>query len=145
MLDGFDILTLLKIGFAEVAKGLLQAMAPRSAKFLGTVSRRDLALEYKHCDVFCLPSLQEGFGIVFLEAMAAGRAIVTVSASAAPEVVPHALFADPGDADSLAEALHRAWTDSALRDSIACAGRERVKRYDAPIVAGQFLDALTAP
>jgi hypothetical protein len=41
--------------------------------------------------------------------------------------------------------LHAAWSDSALRVSVACAGRERVKRYDAPIVAGQFLDALIAP
>jgi glycosyltransferase involved in cell wall biosynthesis len=126
-------------------RGRLLAMAPRSAKFLGTVSRRELAREYKRCDVFCLPSIQEGFGIVFLEAMAAGRAIVAVSASAAPEVVPHALFAESGDADSLAQALHTVWSDSALRDSIACAGRERVKRYDAPVVAGQFLHALTAP
>lgn len=123
----------------------LHAMAPRSAKFLGTVSRRELAREYKRCDVFCLPSVQEGFGIVFLEAMAAGRAIVAVSSSAAPEVVPHALFAEPENASSLAQALHAAWSDSALRVSVACAGRERVKRYDAPIVAGQFLEALTAP
>jgi len=123
----------------------LRSMSPRSAKFLGTVSRRELAREYKRCDVFCLPSVQEGFGIVFLEAMAAGRAIIAVSTSAAPEVVPHALFAEPDNADSLAQALHAAWSDSALRDSIACAGRERVKRYDAPIVAGQFLEALTAP
>jgi glycosyltransferase involved in cell wall biosynthesis len=122
----------------------LKAMASRSARFLGTVSRRELAREYKHCDVFCLPSIQEGFGIVFLEAMAAGRAIVAVSSSAAPEVVPQALFAEP-DKDSLAQALHTVWSDSALRNSIACAGRERVKSYDAPVVAGQFLDALAAP
>jgi glycosyltransferase involved in cell wall biosynthesis len=123
----------------------LRAMAPRSTKLLGTVSRRDLAREYKRCHVFCLPSIQEGFGIVFLEAMAAGRVIVAVDASAAPEVVPHALFAEPDDANSLAQALHTASSDSALRDSIARAGRERVKRYDAPIVAGQFLEALSAP
>jgi glycosyltransferase involved in cell wall biosynthesis len=120
----------------------LRDLAPRSAKFLGTVSRRDLALEYKRCDVFCLPSVQEGFGIVFLEAMAAGRAIVAASVSAAPEVVPHALLAAPGDAASLAQALYVAWSDPALRDSVAQAGAEHVKRYDAPVVAAQFLEAL---
>jgi glycosyltransferase involved in cell wall biosynthesis len=120
----------------------LRGLAPRSAKFLGTVSRRDLALEYKRCDVFCLPSVQEGFGIVFLEAMAAGRAVVAVSASAVPEVVPHALLAPPDDVDSLARALRLAWSDPALRDTIARAGCEHVQRYEAAVVAGQFMEAL---
>jgi glycosyltransferase involved in cell wall biosynthesis len=123
----------------------LRALAPRSAKFLGTVSKRDLAREYKRCDVFCLPSVQEGFGIVFLEAMAAGRAIVAACASAAPEVVPHALLAAPDDAGALAQALHVAWSDAGLRDAIARAGVEQVRRYDAPVVAAQFLEALGHP
>ena len=123
----------------------LRALAPRSAKFLGTISRRGLALEYKRCHVFCLPSVQEGFGIVFLEAMAAGRAVVAACASAAPEVVPHALLTAPDDAEALAHALHVAWSDPALRDAIARAGSEHVRRYDAPVVAAQFLEALGHP
>jgi glycosyltransferase involved in cell wall biosynthesis len=123
----------------------LHARAPHSAKFLGTVSRGDLALEYKRCDVFCLPSVQEGFGIVFLEAMAAGCAIVATAASAVPEVVPHALLAAPNDVDSLAQALYLTWSDPALRHTIAHAGCEHVQRYDAPVVARQFLEALTGP
>jgi glycosyltransferase involved in cell wall biosynthesis len=123
----------------------LRGPAPRSAKFLGTVSRRDLAVEYKRCHVFCLPSVQEGFGIVFLEAMAAGRAIVAASASAAPEVVPHALLAMPDDAGSLAQALHLAWSEPGLRDAVARTGSEHVLRYDAPVVAAQFLEALEGP
>ena len=121
----------------------LHRLAPNSAKFLGTISRRELALEYKRCDVFCLPSVQEGFGIVFLEAMAAGRAIVAAAASAVPEVVPHALLAAPDDAESLARALHLAWRDPGMRAALARAGCEHVQRYDAPIVATQFLAALT--
>jgi glycosyltransferase involved in cell wall biosynthesis len=120
----------------------LRALAPRSAMFPGTISRRALAAEYKRCDVFCLPSVQEGFGIVLLEAMAAGRAIVASASSSVPEVVPHALLAPPGDAEGLAQALFTAWRDPVLRDTIACAGRERVRAYDAPLVAAQFLEAL---
>ena len=120
----------------------LRVLAPRSAAFLGTISRRALAAEYKRCDLFCLPSVQEGFGIVLLEAMAAGRAIVAAASSAVPEVAPHALLAEPGDAGALAQALLLAWRDPVLRDTIACAGSERVRAYDAPVVAAQFLEAL---
>jgi len=122
--------------------GRLRALAPRSAVFPGTISRRALAAEYKSCDVFCLPSVQEGFGIVLLEAMAAGRAIVAAASAAVPEVVPHALLAPPGDAEGLAQALLMLWRDPVLRDTIARAGRERVRAYDAPLVAEQFLEVL---
>jgi len=120
----------------------LRALAPRSARFLGTIPRRALATEYKRCDAFCLPSVQEGFGIVFLEAMAAGRAIVAVSSSAVPEVVPHAVLVTPASPEGLAEALFAVWRDPALRETIARAGAERVRTYDAPRVAEQFLEAL---
>lgn len=100
---------------------------------------------YASADVFCLPSLQEGFGIVFLEAMAAGLPIVAGDAAAVPEVVEDGatgLLADPRDPDAVAGALDRLLDDRALRRSLGRAGRERVERYDWPRVAGRFLDAV---
>ncbi len=120
----------------------LRRMAPRSTTFVGAVSRRQLAAEYRNCDVFCLPTAQEGFGIVFLEAMAAGCPIVAARSSAVPEVVPHALLVEPDDAAALAAALLQVWRDADLRASVAQAGAARVVEYDASVVAGQFLEAL---
>ena len=61
------------------------------------------------------PSLYEGFGFVPLEAMAAGRPVVTTPVSAIPEVAGDAaMYSEVGDADGLADALHRVLTDSAL-------------------------------
>jgi glycosyltransferase involved in cell wall biosynthesis len=113
-----------------------------AVRWLGTLDRRQLAREYGHCDVFCLPSVQEGFGIVFLEAMAASRPIVAARAAAAPEVVPHALVVEPESHRALAQALETLYHRPDLRQSIAAAGATLVEQYDAPRVAGLFLAEL---
>jgi len=101
--------------------------------------------EYLAADVFCLPSLQEGFGIVLLEAMAAGLPIVATRAAAIPEVVPDGeagLLVPPSDPEALAEALDRLLSDPDLRRRLGEAGRRHVERFDWKIVAGEFLGAL---
>jgi len=82
-------------------------------------------------DVFALPSLWEGFGLVLLEAMAAGRAIVASRISAIPEVVEDGvtgLLVSPGDSDALAEALLALRRDGVRRERLGAAGAERLRR-----------------
>ena len=101
--------------------------------------------EYLAADLFCLPSLQEGFGIVFLEAMAAGLPIVAARTAAVPEVVPGGeagLLVPPRDPAALAAALARLLDDEALRRRLGEAGRRRVERYDWKTVGGEFLRAM---
>lgn len=107
--------------------------------WLGDVSQLELACEYNRADVFCLPSVQEGFGIVFLEAMAAGKPIVAVRAAAVPEVVDHGLLVEPDDSESLAQAILKLYREPELRSELAAAGTQTVLQYDAPKVARQFL------
>ncbi len=116
----------------------------QTVTWLGDVSFSQLAREYNACDVFCLPSVQEGFGIVFLEAMAAGKPIVAARTAAIPEVVPQGLLVDPASAESLAEALDSLYRTPETRASLARAGQERVEQFDAPRVAHQFLEATAA-
>src|SRR6185295_8238776 len=75
-----------------------------TVSWLGDVTAGQLAAEYNGADVFCLPSVQEGFGIVFLEALAAGKPIVAARAAAVPEVVRHGLLVEPENDDALADA-----------------------------------------
>ena len=121
------------------ALGLSEAVS-----FMGEVPRdADVRQEYFGADVFCLPSLQEGFGIVFLEAMAAGLPIVAARAGAAPEVAAEgeaALLVPPGDTGALADALVRLLRDAGLRARLGEGGRRRVRRYGWTEVARRFLE-----
>jgi phosphatidylinositol alpha-1,6-mannosyltransferase len=117
----------------------------RRVEFLGHVPFARLAAEYRRADVFCLPSRQEGFGIVFLEAMAAGIPIVAGRAPAVVELLgdgEYGVLVTPGDAPALAKALDRLLGDPEERRRLGEAGRRRVQRFDAPRVALEFLDAI---
>lgn len=111
--------------------------------FLGDLSNEALAQEYVHCDAFALMSAQEGFGIVLLEAMAAGKPIIAARAAALPEVAPHALFVDPVTPPGIADAVRRLRDNPALCRNMAMEGLAQVTRFDAPNVARQFLDAVS--
>jgi glycosyltransferase involved in cell wall biosynthesis len=114
-------------------------------EFLGHVPFDRLAAEYRRAAVFCLPSRQEGFGIVFLEAMAASLPIVAVRAAAVPEVVLDGvcgLLVPPGSPEALAGALNHLLSSAEERSRLGEAGRQRVSIYDAPLVAARFLEAV---
>jgi len=111
-------------------------------RWLGDVPLARLAEEYNRAHVFCLPSLQEGFGIVFLEAMAAGKPIVAVRAAAVPEVVRSGILAEPENAESLAAGIVRLYRNPDLCRSLALAGSRHVEQFDVHRVAGLFLSAV---
>jgi glycosyltransferase involved in cell wall biosynthesis len=107
--------------------------------WLGDLPLVRLAEEYKRAHVFCLPSLQEGFGIVFLEAMAAGKPIVAVRAAAVPEVVRNGILVEPENPEALADGIDRLYRNPYLCTSLASAGCQDVERFDVHRVAGLFL------
>jgi glycosyltransferase involved in cell wall biosynthesis len=114
-------------------------------QFRGHLPFEELIAEYRNAAIFALPSTQEGFGIVFLEAMASSLPVVAARAAAVPEVVADgvtALLVDPDNAEQLAENLRSLLDDPARRVEMGSAGRARVDRYDAPIVGRQFLEAI---
>lgn len=108
-------------------------------QWLGDASMSSLAEEYNHCDVFCLPSVQEGFGIVLLEAMAAGKPIVAARAAAIPEVVRNGILVEPENPEALADAICRLYHDAELRRSLGSAGLRDVEEFEMNRVARKFL------
>ena len=110
---------------------------------LGDVSREALAAEYVSADLFCLPSVQEGFGIAFLEAMAAGLPVVACRAAAIPEVVEDGVtgtLVAPRDPEALAEAVQGLLENPDRRREMSEAGRRRVTLFTPERVAAQLLE-----
>lgn len=118
----------------------------RTVEFTGPVpNSAQVRQAYREATVFALPSRQEAFGIVFLEAMAAGLPIAAARAGATPEVVEDGrtgILVPAGDPDVLAEVLLRLLQDPDLRARMGTAGRETVARYTPRRVAERFLTAV---
>jgi glycosyltransferase involved in cell wall biosynthesis len=108
-------------------------------RWIGDASMSRLAREYNTCDAFCLPSVQEGFGIVLLEAMAAGKPLMAARAAAIPEVVRNGILVEPDHPEALADAINRLYGDPGLRRSLGAMGLQDVERFDMNRVAGLFL------
>ena len=94
--------------------------------------RADVPGLLANLDVFVLPSLWEGFGLVLLEAMAAGRPVVASAVGPVPEIVVEGetgLLVPPGDPDALARAITRVLRDPDLAARLGRAGRARVEAH----------------
>ena len=103
-----------------------------ACRFLGPLPRAEVVGWYVRADVYCLPSIYEGFPVAILEAMAAGLPVVSTTVSGIPEAVEHGttgLLVPPEDADALAGALRRLVCDASLRRSMGLAGRQRVMEH----------------
>ena len=99
--------------------------------FLEKLSDGEVAARYAHADLFALPSTGEGFGLVFLEAMAFGKPVVGVAAGGVTDIVrdnENGFLVPPGDAQRLSHALRMLLEDDALRARLGAAGAEMVKR-----------------
>ena len=106
--------------------------SPRRAaiEVTGYVTDAALADWYARASIFAFPSLDEGFGIPLLEAMAAEVPIVTSNRSALPEVAGEAaLVIDPEDTDAMAQALRGLATDTEQRELLIARGRKRAAAF----------------
>ncbi|OGI19115.1 MAG: hypothetical protein A3B68_07955 [Candidatus Melainabacteria bacterium RIFCSPHIGHO2_02_FULL_34_12] len=99
--------------------------------FTGRVSDDLLPSYYNLCDVFVLPSLQEGFGIVFLEAMYFSKPCIGARAGAVSEVVEHnktGLICEPSDVESLADSIICLFENKPMANKLGQAAKEKLNR-----------------
>ena len=112
-------------------------------EWLGTITDAEKIARLKGADVFCAPSLRgESFGIVLLEAMAAGTAVVASDIGGyrnAARPGRDALLVPPGDAAQLAAAIHRVLTDQARSAELVSAGHQRAETFSMSGLAASYL------
>ena len=105
-------------------------------------ANRPLAIAlFKGCSFFVLPSRQEPMGIVNVEAMAAGKAVIASRTGGVPEIVLQdqtGLLVTPGDEAALAGAIHALGTDTALRERLGRAGLERAELFTWDAIARSY-------
>jgi glycosyltransferase involved in cell wall biosynthesis len=105
---------------ALVAQIDAHALASR-VTLVGALSNADLSRQYGEADIFVMPSLFEGYGMVLAEAMARGLPIVCTTGGAAAETAPDsaAIKVPPGDIGALSDAIARVVRDRALKAAMA--------------------------
>jgi glycosyltransferase involved in cell wall biosynthesis len=87
---------------------------------------------YADCDVLALPSRNEGWGLVLMEAMACGKPVVATRVGGIPELVRNrteGILVEAGDVKGIADSITRLLKDPALRDRMGRAGRRRVRDF----------------
>lgn len=112
-------------------------------EFTGFVSGEDLPRFYQSCDVYCAPSTGgESFGIVLLEAMAAGTPVLASRIPGYASVLTHGregFLAEPRSPASIAAGVIRLLSDRELRARISEAGQRTARQYDWPAVASRIV------
>ena len=123
---------------------ILSARAMKDVVFLGKVSYQDLPRYYATADIFCAPATgAESFGIVLLEAMAAGKPIVASDIEGYNAIVSHGrqgLLFPRKDTEALAAALALLVQNPELAQSMGARGRQDVETYRWDKVASQVVD-----
>ena len=122
----------------------LAAAAPPGVVWLGRISDDELARRLRAAAVFCAPSLHgESFGVVLLEAMAAGTPVVASDISGYRDVArdgKEAVLVAGGDPAALAEGLRRVLDDSTLAGRLVEAGTARAASFSMDRLAGRYVD-----
>jgi glycogen(starch) synthase len=96
-------------------------------QYLGFVDRESLFGLYQQCDVFCMPSMSEPFGLAAIEAASSGIPVILSTKTGATEVLKDTLTADFWDIDKFASYIVALKTDNRLRTRVVNSNRRAVE------------------
>ena len=126
--DAYELVLAGPVGW-EAGEIVAAAQAARIV-VAGYVPDDELAALYAGCELFCYPSLYEGFGLPVLEAMKAGAPVLTSNVSSLPEVAGDAAaLVDPLSVEAIGAAIARLLGDAGERERLRAAGRARAAQF----------------
>jgi glycosyltransferase involved in cell wall biosynthesis len=142
LLASFPDLELLVVGRPQPGgktEQLLDRLQIRQrVQFVSGISTTEMVRHYAEATLAVIPSIYEGFGLPAGEAMACGVPVVSTDGGALPEIVADAgVIVPTADADALAAAIASLLEDSAERERLAQAGRERILNTFSWTVCGE--------
>jgi phosphatidylinositol alpha-mannosyltransferase len=130
-------------GDAEEVRELIGADLRSAVVLLGELSEEDKGAFLRSVDVYCAPNLLgESFGVILIEALAAGAPIVASDLDAFKRVLEDGaagVLVRRGDAPALAQALDELLTDPARRAQLSARGSEVAAGYDWEVLARRIL------
>lgn len=110
--------------------------------FTGQIDDPELAALYNLCDLFVFPSLQEGFGLPVLEAMACGAPVLAARATSLPEVVGrNDMLFDLGDSEELARKMAGVLCSVEVREELSRYGQVRAQKFSWEGSAQRVMDS----
>jgi len=125
-------------------KDYVKAVKLKDVVFVGYASYDSLPRYYRTADIFCVPAVgQESFGIVLLEAMAAGKPIVASNIDGYANVLTHeveGLLVPPKDKKALAHALLSLLNNQTLRQQMGSKGRSKAEAHKWEFIAQRNMD-----
>jgi len=114
--------------------------------FLGFIPVPDVYKEFAHADIFCGLSRSESFGNVFVEAQAAGCAVIGTNIGGIPDIISHGktgLLVAPDDPEAASKAISSLLDDASLKKRLVEAGKENAKKYDWKEIAEEYAKIYT--
>jgi len=121
---------LLIVGEGQMEGELKDIVSKTNSRVIFTGFRDDIDDIMKAIDVLALPSLWEGFGIVLIEAMAAGKPVITTNVSNMPEIVTDqrdGFLVSPGDASTLKEVILKLKENPSIKNEMGKRAQEKVR------------------
>lgn len=118
-----------------------QEFSHKDIIYTGYVSDKELIALYKNAEIFVMPSLEEGFGIPLLEAMAFSCPVVSSNAGSLPEIGSDAAsYFDPSSPSDMAEKIAQVLDDQKLTRQLVEKGLKRYKEFSWERLARQTLE-----